>query len=56
MLDVQTRSVVFRKADGTRVEVGSDGLGVLVAYAGAVSAPDLLRSLSRVRALGVAHD
>ena len=54
-IDVQTGSAVFLEADGTRVDVGSDGLESLVAYAGGVSAPDLLRSLSGVHALDMAH-
>lgn len=55
-IDVQTGSAVFLEADGTRIEVGSDGLEGLVAYAGAVSAPDLLRRLSGLRALDMARD
>ena len=45
-IDVQTGSTVFLEADGTRIEVGSDGLESLVAYAGAVPAPDLLCGLN----------
>jgi mannose-6-phosphate isomerase len=55
-IDVQTGSAVFLEADGTRVDVGSDGLELLVAYAGAVSAPDLLRGLSGEHALDMARD
>jgi mannose-6-phosphate isomerase len=55
-IDMQTGSAVFLEADRTRVAVGSDGLEGLVAYAGGVSAPDLLCSLSGVRALDMAHD
>jgi mannose-6-phosphate isomerase len=55
-LDVQTGSAVFLEADVTRVEVGSDGLEILVAYAAAVCAPDLLRGPSGVHALDTAAD
>jgi mannose-6-phosphate isomerase len=55
-IDVQAGSAVFLEADGTRVDVGSDGLEILVAYAGAASAPDLLRGLSGEHALDMAHD
>ena len=55
-IDVETGSVLFLEGDGTRVDVGCGGLEILVAYAGAVSAPDLLRCLSEVRALDMAHD
>lgn len=55
-IELQTGGAVFLEADGTRVEVGSDGLEGLIAYAGAVSAPDLLRSLNEVRAHDMAHD
>ena len=55
-IDLQTGGAVFLEADATRVEVGSDGLEGLIAYTGAVSAPDLLRSLNEVRAHDTAHD
>ncbi|HWT44605.1 MAG TPA: class I mannose-6-phosphate isomerase [Vicinamibacterales bacterium] len=55
-IDVQAGSAVFLETDGTRVDVGSDGLEILVAYAGTASAPDLLRRLSGVHALDMAHD
>jgi len=55
-IDVQTGSAVFLEADGTRVDVGSEGLEILVAYAGTAFAPDLLRRLNRVHALDMAHD
>jgi mannose-6-phosphate isomerase len=55
-IDVQAGSAVFLEADGTRVDVGSDGLEILVAYAGANSVPDLLRRLSGVHAQDMAHD
>jgi mannose-6-phosphate isomerase len=55
-IDVQAGSAVFLEADGTRVDVGSDGLEILVAYAGAAFAPDLLRRLSGVHARDMAHD
>jgi mannose-6-phosphate isomerase len=45
-IDVQTGSTVFLEADGTRIEVGSDGLDSLVAYTGAVPTPDLLWGLN----------
>ncbi|HEV7135120.1 MAG TPA: class I mannose-6-phosphate isomerase [Steroidobacteraceae bacterium] len=45
-IDVQTGSTVFLEADGTRIEVGSDGLDSLVAYTGAVPTPDLLCGLN----------
>lgn len=55
-IDVQAGSAVFLEADGTRVDVGSDGLEILVAYAGSACAPDLLRRLSGMHALDMAHD
>jgi mannose-6-phosphate isomerase len=55
-IEVQTGSAVFLDADGTRLEVGPDGLEGLVAYAGAVCTPDLLRGLSEVSAPDMAHD
>lgn len=55
-IELQTGSTVFLEADGTRVDVGSHGLEGLVAYAGAVSAPDLLRRLGGVRSLATDHD
>ncbi len=55
-IDVQAGRAVFLEADGTRLDVGSDGLEILVAYAGAVSAPDLLHRLSAVHALDMARD
>jgi mannose-6-phosphate isomerase len=55
-IDVQPGGALFLEADGTRVDVGSDGLEILAAYAGAVPAPDLLRGLSGVHALDMAHD
>jgi mannose-6-phosphate isomerase len=55
-IDVRAGSAVFLEADETRVEVGSDGLEGLVAYVGAVSAPDLLRDLNGARALDRAPD
>jgi mannose-6-phosphate isomerase len=42
---VQAGSAVFLEGDRTRIEVGPDGLDGLIAYAGAVSAPELLRNL-----------
>lgn len=56
VIEMQSGSAVFLEAEGTRVEVGSDGLEGLVAYTGAVFAPDLLRGASEVRAPDVAHD
>jgi mannose-6-phosphate isomerase len=56
VIDVQPGSAVFLEADGTRLDVGSDGLEILVAYAGAAPAPDLLRRLGGVHALDMAHD
>jgi len=55
-IDVQAGSAVFLEADGTRVDVGSDGLEFLVAYAGAISTSDLLGRLSGTHALDMAHD
>jgi len=55
-IDAQAGSAIFLEADGTRVDVGSDGLEILVAYAGAVPATQLLRRLSGVHALDMAHD
>jgi mannose-6-phosphate isomerase len=55
-IDLQAGSAVFLEADGTGVDVGSDGLEILVAYSGAVSAPDLLRRLSGLHSLDGARD
>jgi mannose-6-phosphate isomerase len=54
--DVQTGSAIFLEADGVRIDVASDGLEGLVAYAGAASTPDLLRRLIGERALDVAQE
>jgi mannose-6-phosphate isomerase len=43
--NVQTGSAVFLQADRARIDVGPEGLEGLIAYAGAVSAPDLLCNL-----------
>ena len=53
--NVQTGSAVFLEADRTRIEVGPDGLEGLIAYAGSVSAPDLLCNLHGMGVLGAAH-
>jgi len=55
-IDVQAGSAVFLEADGTRIDVGSDDLAILVAYAGAVASPDLLRRLRGAHAPGSFHD
>jgi mannose-6-phosphate isomerase len=55
-IDVQAGGAVFLEADGIRLDVGADGLEILVAYAGAAAAPDLLRPLRGVHALDMAHD
>lgn len=55
-IEVQAGDAVFLDAQGTRVEVGADGLESLVAYTGAVSAPDLLRDLKGAGTPDTAHD
>ncbi len=54
-IHVQAGSAVFLEADRTRIEVGPDGLEGLIAYAEAVSAPELLCNLHATGAPGTAQ-
>ena len=54
-IDMQTGNAIFIEADRTRIDVGADGLEGLIAYAGSVSAPDLLCNLPGMGVPGAAQ-